>query len=104
MNGLIKVENGLCILDAEISSALAEFERIAKEVKKEEDELKEKILAEMEQKGILKVDTEDLTISYIAPTNRETFDSKRFRADNPDTYDEYVSISPVKASVRIKVK
>ena len=35
--------------------------------------------------------------------NGETFDSKTFRKDHPDLYDEYVSISMVKASVRMKV-
>ena len=58
----------------------------------------------MESKGIIKVETEEITISYIAPTDRETFDSKRFKADHADLFDEYVKMSPVKSSVRIKVK
>lgn len=103
---LIKIENdGLTYgLDNEISKQIADFERQVKEIKEKEDELKAKILQEMEANNIVKIDTEELTISYIAPTDRETFDSKSFKADNQDLYDEYVKMTPVKSSIRIKVK
>ena len=39
-----------------------------------------------------------------AETERETFDSKQFKADMPELYDEYVKFSKVKPSVRIKVE
>ena len=104
MNDLITIKDGTALLDVETSAKIAEFERKMKEIKDAEDALKQGILKEMEQKGILKVETEEMTISYIAPTDRETFDSKRFKFDHPDMFDEYVKLSPVKASVRIKVK
>ena len=104
MNDLITIKDGNALLDVETSAKIAEFERKMKEIKEAEDALKQGILKEMEQKGILKVETEEITISYIAPTDRETFDSKRFKFDHPDMFDEYVKMSPVKSSVRIKVK
>ena len=104
MNDLITIKDGTALLDVETSAKIAEFERKMKEIKEAEDALKQGILKEMEQKGILKVETEEMTISYVAPTDRETFDSKRFKFDHPDMFDEYVKMSPVKASVRIKVK
>lgn len=104
MNDLITIKDGTALLDVETSAKIAEFERKMKEIKEAEDALKQGILKEMEQKGILKVETEEMTISYIAPTDRETFDSKRFKFDHPDMFDEYVKLSPVKASVRIKIK
>ena len=104
MDKLIRMENNTALLHPGISSALAEFERQAKEIKEKQDALKQKILEEMEANGILKIETDDLTITYVAPTSRESFDSKTFRKDNPDLYDNYVNISPVKASIRMKVK
>lgn len=104
MNDLITIKDGNALLDVETSAKIAEFERKMKEIKEAEDALKQGILKEMEQKGILKVETEEMTISYIAPTDRETFDSKRFKFDHPDMFDEYVKLTPVKSSVRIKVK
>jgi regulator of replication initiation timing len=104
MDKLIRMEQNTALLNPEVSNKLAEFERAVKEIKAKQDELKQRILAEMEEHGILKIDTDQLTITYVAPTSRETFDSKAFRKDNPDLYDEYVKISTVSASVRMKVK
>lgn len=101
---LIKVENGIAILDAEIAYQIAEFERQAKFIKDEEERLKSAILKEMEAKGIIKIETDDIRINYVAPTDREKFDSKQFRSDHSELYDEYVSMIPVKSSIRIKVK
>lgn len=109
MDNLIIVEENkhpykTALLNPEVSSQLAEFERMAKEIKTKQDELKQRILAEMEEHGILKIETDELTINYVAPYDKETFNSKAFRKDNPDLYDEYIKISPVAASVRMKVK
>lgn len=105
MKELIKIENGTSLLDTEVSNKIAEFERQIKLIKEAEDALKEMVKAEMEAKGILKVqdNTNGMTISYIAPYDKETFDSKKFKADKPDMYDEYVKLTPVKASIRIKI-
>ena len=101
---LIKIENGLNILEEGISKKIADFERQAKAIKEQEDEIKKAILEEMESKGIIKIDTPEITISYIAPSDRETFDSKAFKEDHQDLYDEFVKMTPVKSSIRIKVK
>ena len=104
MGELIKVESGTAVLNAEAVREIAEFEDTMKKLKQAEDKLKKDILAEMEEKNIVKIENETMTISYIGATGRETFNSKKFRADNPDLYDEYCTISPVKSSIRIKVK
>ena len=91
-------------LTAWASSKLAEFESMMKELKAQEDALKARILEEMEQRGILYLDTPELRISYVAPTEREVFDSKTFRADFSELYDNYTKMTPVKSSIRIKVK
>lgn len=104
MNDLIVFDGDTPVLNAEVSKQIAEFEKIIKKIKKAEDDLKEKILESMEECEIVKIDTDDITINYVAPTDRETFDSKRFKAEHQDIYDNYVKMSPVKASVRVKVK
>ena len=103
MNEIVVIgDRGL--LNPEISDKIAEFERSIKKLKEQEDLLKQSILEEMEAKGIVKIENDDLLISYVAPTDRETFDSKKLREDNPDLYDEYIKITKVKSSIRIKVK
>ena len=101
---LITVENNDVILEPQTASTIALFEKQMKYIKQQEDMLKQAIMEEMEAHGIIKIDTHEITISYIAQTDRETFDSKGFKADYPALYDDYVLIKPVKASIRIKVK
>ena len=101
---LIKIENEVAILDPLVSEKIANFERQIKVIKEQEDNLKQAILEEMETNQIIKLDTPDILISYVASSDRETFDSKTFKADHQDLYDEYVKMTPVKASIRIKLK
>lgn len=104
MNEIIRIENGTPVLDAETAANIAFFEKAIKDIKEQEEALKKAILEAMERNNVVKVETDALTINYIAKTDRETFDSKTFRKDHADLYDEYVKITPVKPSIRIKVK
>ena len=88
MDEMIVYEGNTALLNPVVAEHLAEFERMAKTIKAKQDELKQKILEEMESKGIVSIKSPELTISYVAPTTRETFDSKTFRKDHPDLYDE----------------
>lgn len=100
---LIKVESGY-VLDQHSIEEIREVEKLAKEVKQRQDNIKAELLKAMEQNGIIKFENEDLLINYIAPSTRETFDAKKLKEDNQDLYDLYVKLSDVKASVRIKLK
>lgn len=104
MNDLITIANGTAILDVEASKKIADFERKLKEIKEKEDELKKAILEEMESKAILRIETEDFIISYKATYDRESFDSKKFRAEHEDLFDDYVKLTPVKSSIVLKLK
>lgn len=86
------------------SIRIADFETKIKELKKQEDELKAAILEEMKSKGLVKIETEELAISYVDSFDKEKFDNKKLKEDYPNLYDQYVSISTVKPSIRIKVK
>ena len=101
---LIRVENNTPILDKEISREIAEFERQIKFMKSEEERLKKAIQDEMELKLIRGIKTDELTISYVAETYTEYFDKEKFRLENPDLYDKYISMKPKKAFVKIGVK
>lgn len=101
---LIKVNGDAAILDVETAKNIADFEKMAKEIKAKEDELKKEILKEMESKGIIKLETEELTISFVSGTTRETLNTKSLKEELPDIYDTYVDIKPVKPSIRIKLK
>lgn len=102
MGSLITIEGGIAVLDANIVAQIVSFEQQAKSVKAAEDALKNAILSEMEAQGISKIQTPEMTISYVAPYDKEQFDTKAFRKDHSELYDDYVRMTPVKASIRIK--
>lgn len=102
MDGLIKFENGK--LAQQTVDYITAIESQIKALKEQYDAFKGELLNAMEQNGIVKVEIDNLKINYIAETTRETFDSKQFKADMPDLYNEYVKFSKVKPSIRIKVE
>jgi hypothetical protein len=104
MTELIKVEDGMTVLDMEAQRQIVAFELQMKAIKAKEEELRRRITEEMEAKGIIKLESEDLSITYKAAHDRERFAAKRLRQDHPDIYDEYVTIATVKPSILIKVK
>ena len=54
--------------------------------------------------GTCKVENKDYTITYIAGTFRETFDSKAFKESHPKLYKDFVKNSAVAASIRVTKK
>ena len=92
MNNLIvKKEDNYQLTDTIISEL-----RLIDEEEKELKEKKEKIREILEN--------ENISITYKAPTERETFRTKDFKKDLPDLYDTYVEFTPVKSSLLIKIK
>jgi hypothetical protein len=104
MQELIKLENGEYGLSNDVITTIIDIETEIKKLKELQDNYKEILLNKMEEENIIKIDIPELTITRVPETTRETFDSKRLKKDNPDLYDEYINISPVKSSIRVKVK
>lgn len=104
MEELIRIEHELPYLQAEAMTELIENEKALKSLKERQDALKAALLSEMESKNIKKIETPFITISRIDATDRETFNTKLFRADHADLYDEYIEITTVKPSIRVNVK
>lgn len=50
-----------------------------KKSKREKEKIREIILKEMEDKNILKLENENISITYKAPTERETFRTAKFK-------------------------
>lgn len=102
MANIVKIENGE--LSQESKKWLIALEKQRKLINDEYDNFKAELLKAMEENGVVKIENEDLIISYIASGEKETFDSKSFKKDHSEMYDAYVKFTPVKSSIRIKVK
>lgn len=102
MNDLILIENGT--ISQKTVDYITAVETQMKALKEQYDAFKDKLLTAMEKNGIVKLESENLTINYIGATVSEGFDSKQFKADMPDLYNEYVKFSNKKAYIKVKVK
>ena len=102
-NFIIKKEDNYQLANI-ITSELKMIDEEEKKLKEKKEKIREALLKEMEDKGILKIADENISITYKAPTEKETFRTKDFKKDLPDLYDTYVEFTPVKSSLLIKIK
>ena len=101
---IVKYDNGTYGLQKDTVKTIVDIEREIKKLKELQDNYKTKLLEQMNEGQIIKIDMPELTITRVEETTKETFDSKPFREEHSDLYDEYVKIGVVKPSLRIKVK
>lgn len=91
-----------------IQLQMCELAAVLTEIKRQEakaDEMKAQIREFMENRGILNIKGGSFSISYVQPSERKTFDTKKAQAKYEDLKgDEYYKTSKVSASVRITVK
>ena len=97
------IEDG-AILTGTTTDLIIDLDRQEKAIKKAKEEVWNALREEMEKKGIKKIESDELLINYISSTDRETFDKKAFQKEHADLYDSYITMKPVKASIRVKVK
>lgn len=100
-------ETSLDVMKAAVPEALKSITKIAKELKKLEDQKKifqQKILEAMEEHGVKSFETPDIKFTYVAPTTRTTVDSKKLKEKYPEAAAECSKVSEVSSSVRISVK
>ena len=104
MNELITIQSGVISLTPATAEKLVELDTLKKSVDSQYKELKDAILEAMTNSGVYKIENDSISITAIAETTRESFDSKRFRKEYPMMYDEFVNISLVAPSLRVKIK
>ena len=85
---------------SEITTAIANLVKAEKAAK----EMKEKLRALMEAKGITKWECDEFTASIGSASVATSFDSKAFEAADPETYKKYLKTTTRKGSFTIKAK
>lgn len=83
---------------------LQELEIQSKNIKAQQDSLRENLLQAMEKYDVEKWDNELMTITYVKPTTKTTLDSKKIKEELPEVFTKYSKTSNVKSSIRIKLK
>ena len=85
-------------------AALIEYKEAMEFCKAQYDRLKEGILAIMTQHNIKKYDGQRISITRKPEAERLSFDSKAFKNDYPQMYEQYITKTKTSSSILIKVK
>ena len=90
---------------------LEELEELMEDIKSKEEELKllkekvdkvkEVLYDTMGKEGVKTVDRGKLKITYVAPSNRTSIDSKKLEKEEPEIYKKYVNTTTVAGSIKI---
>lgn len=97
-------QQAIAKLNREIEQAVGAQIVKREQLEKQNADMRGAILAAMEQNDIDKFEGDLITITRVHATTRTTFDSKKFAEAMPKTYAKFLRTTPVKASIRLKVK
>ena len=100
----VRDDNGDMIVKPEAISAIRSIAVQKKQFDKQFDKLKKMLLDGMEEYGIKKIDTEDLLVTYVEPTERLSIDTKKLWDEYKEIAFDCQKFSPVKSSVKITVR
>lgn len=70
----------------------------------EYDAVKLEIQKGMSEHGDKTFDLGNMVVTLIAPSIRTSFDSKKFKTDHEDLYDEYTKVSKTKESLKVTLR
>lgn len=101
-NKLMILENNELELTKEGIQFIKKLQKAKVEVTKMEEQLKEIFLNKMEENNIDKFISADGTFkaTYVKETTSKTFDSKKFKEENPDVYENYLKETTRKAYIK----
>ena len=99
---LIRYEGGSPILDERTGARLAALEATIEQLEAERDAMRGMIRDEMKRIGCIKLQTEELTVSYIPAGTAGRLDTKALRAECPDVYDAYAKLVDVPDRVLVR--
>lgn len=106
MTDIIKVdqETGEITIPEQIVKAIHENEVAIREAKKTNEEFKSRLLEAMEEYGVEKIESDYFTVSYVGEHETVRLDPKEVQKKYPRVHAECSHVSPVKASVRVRLK
>lgn len=90
------------LTDLESLISIAEAEM--RSTKEQMETIKEFLKDQMSINNVKKWETDNIVVTYVAPTIRESIDSKRLKKEQPDVYSQFIKTSQIKESIRIKIK
>lgn len=75
-----------------------------KEAKERKQKLSDAILNEMKSRNLKTIEKDNLKITYVAPYEKKSVDTKRLKEEQPEIYEKYINTSKVEESIKITIK
>ena len=83
---------------------LADVLRKIDVLKKRETEIREQMAQWMVENNVPIIEHDGVSVMYVPGTLSKRFDSRSFKADHKDLYEQYCKETMVKESIRVKIK
>lgn len=87
-----------------LSNFVETMQEQIKSLEKDLESLKSQLLNEMQENGFTKVEQDNMTFTYVAPSVTTSFDSNAFLLDHPEYEGAYIKETTRKAYLRITKK
>lgn len=97
-------QTGELTVPKEIIAAIKNNEHIKREVKAFDEEFKKRLKEAMEYYGIDKIESDELTVSYVGEYTSTRVDTTKLKKEYPKAYYGCQTESEVSASVRVRLK
>lgn len=91
-------------VEQKISKAIAVFNDQLKSLQERDQDMREQIKTAMRENDVKVFENDLIKISYKAPSQRVTIDTKKLKAELPELWEQYSQTTDVKDSISIKVK
>jgi len=88
----------------QLETLIKEKEEELKQIKADMENVKEFLLSEMEKNGVKKWETDNILVTYVAPSFRQTLDTTKLKEEKPDIYSLYLKETETKSYVKIKIR
>lgn len=100
----LAIDNNLLLELRTMEETIKKTEEQVKLAKEQQDIIKKKLITAMADSGVKSFENDIIKITYIAPSVKETIDTKALRLNYPEVATAVTKASPISASVRITLR
>lgn len=87
----------------QLGAIISNYKSKLKELQSEYDMVKERILSEMQDRNVLKIEFQNVKFTRVRATQRESIDTTRLKEEMPEIAKNFIKIIPVAESLRVKI-
>lgn len=99
-----KTQKEIAAVEAQVMEATAALQKKLTTLREQDATVRAAIKEAMIKHNVKKFDSDTLTITLVAASERKSIDTAALKEAHPEIAEKFTKVTPVAASVRIKVK